>query len=148
MANVERLRALEAVIVEVDAAQKTDEYRGDRWNQEDWRMVTSCGTAKCSAGWAVEMEAAERGIKNPWHSKFPSQLVATDAEIADDTAWQAFAENGTVWVASPNDRAAAWLELNIWEQRVLFFDTETDIDDLRDTIQRIVDGQWSEDDDS
>lgn len=147
--HIQRLRQVESHIVVLERLQQSERYKGDSWDQCTWREVYECGTAKCTAGWAVTLEALARGDKDPWmNGEASAVLRALPAEIESGLAWERSlwdyeaGRYNEVMVTNVSDRAKQWLGLNADEVQALFHDTSTDIVEFRRTVQEIIDGEY------
>lgn len=148
--HIQRLRQVESHVVVLERLQMNEHYKGDVWDQSSWREpIYECGSAKCTAGWAVTFEALTRGDKDPWMNEETSAVLrALPAEIESGMAWERHVwdekagKYHDVMVTNVSDRAKQWLGLNADEVQALFHDTTTDIDEFRRTVQEIIDGEY------
>lgn len=103
------------------------EAHPEQWDQGTWALEAPCGTSMCFAGTTVFLKGFNLLFEGPDEDRYREALYCKKP-------------HGKRWDIS--NKAQQLLGLTEVERAVLFLDVSTDINDLRNTIDLIKEGQW------
>lgn len=117
-----------------------------RWNQSRWATGAvnpnattwqECGTAFCIAGWRCVLDGLRPAV-----AEMPNW--ADSPVAASGSFYRLDNPHGRIW---PSRHARQEFELNCHEADALFYFETTDIEALRQRVEEIIAGEWSQCDD-